>query len=193
MAFVNYRDLVAAYAGLDPANKAGDCGCGLDHACLEGLESASVAQVEGFASYFATRVFSGNKLYTTEHPCTYMTNHMYYDSQRGNGYPPPFRVSCSDPVRWRLNRCTPTTDGVAGVEWDWMNFYRSTAFGLDNGERIIPFKDMLEIQRRACGGACETTAVMTYDQLLNAAITKYGGSTSPYVKRLVDSASVYGL
>lgn len=100
----------------------GDCGCGfvdnpVDRShCLQSEEPIGGAAAEGFAHYFAARVWNDDD----QNACTFV----YYKNFNANGMllRPPVVRSCVQQVKWLENKCGGTSN--YGVEWDWMNAHK---------------------------------------------------------------------
>jgi len=160
---------------LDPAFIDERCGCqhvkaaNGDH-CLQSLERSSGAQVEGFAQFFASRIWNE----PTSPSCTFVYYKEFAEQTCAPGAVcedffapnanlllksqlPPFPVSCAPPVggtwfKWRNNYC-PMTDPVTGfvaadmgTERDWMGFL----YGVNTGPGAATMDDIHMIYRFAC-------------------------------------------
>lgn len=143
--------------------------------CMQSLERPGAAQVEGFAQYFAAKVWND----LDEPECTIPYYKQFIDTTcrvaqedcslhpdwANNGLvinSPPVPISCIDPQKWRNRNCLSGVFGPDEVptdlstEMDWMGFYYKltnpqTANRLTTGQ-------LFETYRRACGavtgGAC---------------------------------------
>jgi hypothetical protein len=185
-------------AGFDPSAQGGTCGCthvadpGDRMHCLQGRSEIGVAQVEGFAHYIASTVWS----HRVDQPCSYA---YYKNFNRGDleeALPPPILVSCSDTVKYHENNCFKQG---GGVEWDWMNFQRS--LGSTDAASYINTTDLLDIYRRACSlGStsssgnyiCSGGESLPFDKLNTASIAKFGLNT-PKALAFHNNAFKYGV
>jgi hypothetical protein len=129
----------------DPPRADAMCGCAhIDSAnrlhCLQSIEHVAAAENEGFAQFFASRVFNDP---SNPDECTfnYYKEGLFdacpthpdheFDCEPRNGkikVLPPFPVPCSTADRWRNTRCgglpatNDTTLAQMGTEQDWMQF-----------------------------------------------------------------------
>ncbi|MBX3192900.1 MAG: hypothetical protein KF819_38300, partial [Labilithrix sp.] len=149
--------------------------CSCDHIqtsntlhCLQSIEEPGAAQVEGFAQFFASRVWNR----ASEADCVFKYYKEFLNDACMPGVPadgctgaagglvkslPPIPLTCVAPVRWRNNNCFDASvnpgDLVTdfGVEFDWMGFlYSSNTQGVSTAS----VEDMFSIYRTACGGSC---------------------------------------
>lgn len=124
-----------------------------------------IASAEGFAHYFASRVWN----YDDPASCTFV----YYKNFNEGGVirQPPLARSCASEVRWLANNCS---QAQRGVEWDWMNFQRALAVS----PAPTALADLLEIYKAACGGTSCSGVERDFQDLALAASTKYGAADS---------------
>jgi hypothetical protein len=129
--------------------------------CLQGRELVGPAAAEGFAHYYAARLF--NALSPTE--CTFT----YYKEVRWNVGPdpagsdpticvepdcsePPVAISCAS--QWALNRDLCGDDPMypdTGTEADWLMFLWSLT---TQGPAPIEFSELVTLLRGACNRSC---------------------------------------
>jgi hypothetical protein len=125
--------------------------CSCDHVsgsnglhCLQSFERTSAAQLEGFAQFFAARVWNN-----TDNTCLFR----YYKQFReddGDVLQPPVNTSCSSYVNWRDNHCYSSW---GGTEYDWLQFMWNLAIG----SYKYSMHDIYEVYRGACtDGYCNS-------------------------------------
>lgn len=146
----------------------GACGCAFvtdpimegSH-CLQSKNSWGIATNEGFAHYFASRVWN------YDDPAT--CNFVYYKNIKEGAaiLKPPLTRSCAAPVKWMANNCPEL---FRGVEWDWMNFQRAIAVA----SAPTTLTDLLDIYKRACGGKSCNAVEKGFPDLAVAADLKFG-------------------
>jgi hypothetical protein len=178
--------------------------------CLQSWELSPAAQGEGFAQFFASKVWNN----PTQEDCTFA----YYkevlhptciegaaDCQQQtntgnyvNATPVP--VSCTNTVRWRnqwaaeltRNSATLTNPdgtpvyGYIGTEWDWMTFY----YNLNrDAESPWSINDLGALYTTACGGWCGLNEDDAFDftRLEAAALSLYGWESPKYQRLLFHS------
>lgn len=184
-----------------------DAMCRCDHVesanklhCLQSLERTGAAQGEGFAQFYAAKIFNQR----SESDCTFVYYKEFVDQtcrseECINWTPaapsqfaqlirsqPPLAVGCADPPRWRNNFC-----GVAdfGTELDWMAFYWQLHAGPGAGD-LFSMGDIYGVYTTACGGACN--ADEPWDDLQDAANTLFGVG-SPRADRFAGSGETAGV
>jgi hypothetical protein len=130
--------------------------------CLQSLEEPNAAEGEGFAQYFAARVFNDE----THHSCTFVYYKNFGDTVCRPGVsdcvtdpatglilnPPPVPLSCVEVVRWRNQKCANFgADFLTfGTEYDWLQFL----YGI--GENAAPdtrwsMSNVFDAYITACG------------------------------------------
>jgi hypothetical protein len=139
--------------------------CGCDHVtsanglhCLQSIERSTSAQNEGFAQFFASRVWNTQD----EADCTFVyykeflapaclnddcvMRGVFQDTTLYNN-PPPVPQSCVTPHKWRNRNCA-MTDANMSTEIDWMAFL----YNLNSvGALRSPMTDIWRIYQYACG------------------------------------------
>lgn len=172
--------------------------------CLGSLEDISAVQLEGFAHFFASKLFNAE----TGNACTFNYYKEFLDlncrpgaecvasGQSESGQPlflskVPFGVDCAQstgPVTWRNVHCEDPATAQAGVEYDWLAFYW-------NVHRVLaaPFsmKDLFDSYKQACGGTC-ASAHVTYPALRGGVDTQFG-ATSAKAIGFADAADLFGV
>jgi hypothetical protein len=178
--------------------------------CLQSLEEHGAANVEGFAQFFASRVWNR----ASESDCTFKYYKEFFDGDcvpgssscedfaGGKRSRPPIPVSCLSPIRWRNNhwldlQVSPgelVTD--FGTELDWMGFlYASNT----QGSNALSMADIFGVFRTACGASCEGVSVgwqvcsncnTEFEGLLHAAEESLSDDR---FQALVNGAQVYGV
>jgi hypothetical protein len=134
------------YGVYDPAEL---CHCGdwvppeqREH-CLQSREYFSAAANEGFAHFFATKLFNND-----QHAESIF---VYYKPLRfGGDWIPPFAISGYIPVSFMEALCTPSSFSHSGVEWDWLTFFYNVTSRDRPNYTTIP--DLYRIYSRACSG-----------------------------------------
>ena len=149
----------------------GDILCGCEHVdaanayhCLQSIENASAAAVEGFAQFYASKTWNRQN----ENDCAFV----YYKEFLNPGgcppgstctlfpaspadplaqqhgqvavIPPPLAISCNTPFKWRNTFC-PMVE--FGTEIDWMRFYWNVN---TQGPNKSTMDDLFQIYRHAC-------------------------------------------
>ena len=175
----------ADYNGSPSRTDSSACGCAFvgeaavegSH-CLQSKNSLGIATNEGFAHYFASRVWN----YDTPSSCTFV---YYKNFKEGSTLlRPPLARSCSAPVKWLLNNCA---EGNRGVEWDWMNFQRAIAVS----GAPTSMTDLLDIYKRACGGSSCEGVERNFQRLALAADLKFAYDSRAFEFR--EKGDAYGV
>lgn len=171
----SFGTLRLSYARDADVNESGACGCGFvpdttDRAhCLQSRQQLGAVQNEAYGHYIAANTWNN----TAAPACTFV----YYKTFRedsGQLVQPPVAKDCRVQARWMENHCTANN---RGVEWDWLNFFRSSGVS----GTPIPLSDLKAVYRRACGGtACSGSNEPTFSQLQSAAQTEFGAGTAKY-------------
>ena len=117
------------------------CVSGGSH-CLQSREDQNFAQHEGWANYFASRVFNRH----TSPNGTYVSNALFYD---GSTVYPPDPHDIYHPVRWHLENCPALH---SGVEWDWTAFFYRVSNHYNESRRISVY-DLMRVYRYSCTGS----------------------------------------
>jgi hypothetical protein len=151
--------------------------CACDHVdtsnklhCLQSVEEHGAANVEGFAQFFASRVWNR----ASDGDCTFKYYKEFFDGEcvpgssscedfaGGKRSRPPIPVSCLSPIRWRNKHCLDLQVGPVeavtdfGTELDWMGFlYASNT----QGSNALSMSDIFGVFRTACGASCERVSV----------------------------------
>lgn len=106
--------------------------------CLQSLEYTPVAQLEGYAQFFAARVWND-----ADDTCLFR----YYKQFRkddGSVKQPPFNASCASFVNWRDNHCFSHN---GGTEYDWLQFLWNVHAV---GSNKLSMHEIFEVYRGAC-------------------------------------------
>jgi hypothetical protein len=146
----------------------GFCGCqhvtaaNREH-CLQSIERSGPAQGEGFAQFFASKIWNHHG----DANCRFVYYKEFFDTvcrannpndpaicqpttvgqQVGINTLPPFSVSCGQPFKWRNNHCPMSELAEMGTEMDWMRFL----WNLNTvGSLLSPMTDIWQIYRHAC-------------------------------------------
>ena len=159
-------------------------GSGLQSHCLQSREYAAAAWQEGFAYFYAAKIFNDPQYSSCYigygkhvlHPVIIRGWDPYVS------YPPPVPTSCRNAVQWRKRYCYDSNDTNAGVEWDWMTFFWNIHHPNDSlaSSKRVSMTDYYEIKRRACTGSpsgmCSSSHTVTYQDFQDALWAKYCGS-----------------
>jgi len=176
---------------------------GTEGHCLQSREHASDAWEEGFAHFYAAKLFNDPVL-----PTCYVG----YYAQVRKYFPvfnlevilqPPVKTSCRDPVKWMVSECNVPRDQALGTEWDWMTFLWSIHGPLEYGTKRITMADYYSIKMAVCGASiyskCDETdptkpPLTTYPAFRAAALAHFGGNPSNVkYKHIVDMAKLHGV
>lgn len=163
--------------------------------CLQSLEEPNAAQIEGFAQYYAAKVWNDD----TQNDCTFVYYKNFGDTTCWPGVTdcvndaasglinnkPPMPVSCVQPVRWRNTNCLGASPSDAllasGTEFDWLEFL----YGI--GQNATPaarwsMQDVFNAYVVACGDNTPANA-----QRCTGGNVSWAGSTT--AKSLRDGAA----
>lgn len=158
-------------------------GCRCDHVvssnkkhCMQSLEEAGVAQVEGWAQFYAAKAFND----PAQNDCThvYYKEYLYLDKEFPSAHTPPVPRDCRGMVRWHYNYCWHPGQDVS-TEHDWMNFLWS-ANTVSSSRSTMD--DLAAIFRTACtggGGLCGTWDHLTWPDFVAASEVHHGGASTP--------------
>ncbi len=156
--------------------------------CLQSGEQEGVAEVEGFAQSFATKVF--NNWYQTDGTLVY-----YKPFRKDDGtylYPPMARDSYND-ILWEQNHCA---HAGRGVEWDWSAFLFDVS-SYASGYNATSFPELFDIYKIACNGntstPCTANQTIVWSQLEGAAQLYYGGQLDSRYLRFQASGLDHGV
>lgn len=141
--------------------------CGCQHVraangehCLQSIERGGVAQGEGFAQFFASKVWNE----PTNDSCTFVYYKELFDEVCHGRDPadcqpevvgavpgittlPPFGINCREPFKWRNNHCPISEAAEMGTELDWIGFF----YNLNRvGPLTSSMDDIWLIYRHAC-------------------------------------------
>ena len=162
--------------------------------CVQSREFAGAAHVEGFAHFYAAKLFNNS----AESDCTFV----YYKEflkpvivppilpPMNFVVPPPSPISCSAPKTWMETYCAEGEAGK-GVEWDWLNFLRS--INITTAPNSISLADFNAILFKACGDASCTGKVRSFENMASAASTLYGGDTDLRTQRFRAAGNANGV
>lgn len=179
MGFVNYEYVLAP-----------DHLCRCDHVtsgnpvhCLQSREEIGGAQVEGWAQFYASRVWNNRD----QSDCAFV---YYKDVEFLSIEPPPVEVDCKYQMKWMENFCLASDQGT---EWDWMAFLYDVNTAPASARSTID--DLGAIYVASCGGSlCETGNDQGHWSTLDgAAFTYYGGLGSAKYSRFVTASDNFGV
>jgi hypothetical protein len=112
--------------------------------CLQSIERTGAAQVEGFAQFFASRVWNDK----TEADCTFAYYKEFLD-QIGTTHAPPVAIDCASPQKWRNNHCNMGANADFTTEVDWLGFlYNLNVLGPEATR--VAMTDLWKIYKNAC-------------------------------------------
>jgi hypothetical protein len=145
--------------------------------CLNSRELSRVAQYEGFAHFFATKVWNND----TQADATFVYYKRFQNSET-SFTEPPMAKNGFDPIKWLETTpgtgtsppgCKTPWSGL-GVEFDWLTFfYNVTSRDSGRAATRTTLPDLYNIYELACGGTCTNTTAPTGVQLYNAACTYF--------------------
>lgn len=151
--------------------------------CLQSRELTGAAQIEGFAQFFASRVFNS----PAGSDCTFVY-YKEFKNPDGSVSSPPLARDCKAHVHWMENYCLAAN---AGTEQDWMNFLYNVNTVSANRTMM---NDLANIYVSACGGSlCNWSDNAYWEQLRAAAQTYYGGPLDARYLHFVNTASSTGV
>jgi len=153
--------------------------------CLQSREYTRAAWEEGFAHFYAAKIFNDAQYYPQYTGCVISYYKSVLDPNiifRGPVMrSPPITLSCRDAVKWRKTYCYDPNDDNAGTEWDWLTFFWNIHWPDADyaSQKRISMADYYEIKRRACTGSpsgmCTNAHVIKYSDFRTAAWAKYCG------------------
>lgn len=189
--------------------------------CLQSLELPGAAELEGFAQFFASKVWNRG----LENNCTYVYYKNFDDTACLPGVEdcapstanpglftnkPPIPVACNVAVRWRNTHCVDSSSSVDvlqyGTEYDWMEFFYAINNARDSAERWI-MADIFNAYLAACSDsydpkntrACVGTNVTWTGagkdgrSLVKGAQASAGGPQSRMARSFADTGDQYGV
>ncbi|MGH7271509.1 MAG: hypothetical protein ACREJ3_13850, partial [Polyangiaceae bacterium] len=187
--------------------------------CLQSVEGDTGAQIEGFAQFFASRVWNDPQSPTCEFvyykeflrpdstPCPtgrtciagplskVLPNGVQVTIPAGfHAEVPPLGVDCRQAVKWRNRQCTVGGDfSVLGTEYDWMGFfYNMNTIDLPAGTRYA-MTDLNATYIASCAPATSCSrAQPDYMSLLMGDESHFGMNDRRSV-RFRSSATTYGV
>jgi hypothetical protein len=168
----------------DPPGAPASCSCGHVSGtnglhCLQSIERTSSAIVEGYAQFFATRVWNNPD------SGALFRYYKQFRNENGTVTQPPLNVSSSTFSNWRDNHCF---DELMSTELDWLQFFWNLhaigSFKYSMGRIFDVFGD-------ACNGSCEGQNV-TWDMLDAGAASFFGNGSNEHNKLVTtgDNAGV---
>jgi hypothetical protein len=189
------QEVNGAIACADPPGTDALCRC--DHVdvanklhCLQSVETPGGAQVEGFAQFYASKIY--NRL--ADNDCTFVYYKEFLDQTCRSDecsqiapspptqYPflqrsvPPLGVDCANPPRWRNVHCAMPD---FGTELDWMAFYWLIHSG-SGGAAPLSMADIYGVYTTACAGSCNRD--QPWEVLETAAVTLFGAGTTQAIR-----------
>jgi|GEM_PF-2321909 len=171
-----------AYCFTADGNVTGDCenhlpdhpnappSCSCDHVsgsnslhCLQSYEHTTAAQVEGWAQFFAARVWNDAG------PGCIFNYYKQFREDDGSVEQPPYKVSCDSNVNWRDNHCFGSW---GGTEYDWLQFFWNLhAVGSYKYSTL----DIFNAYENACGGSCSGEWI-SWSELSNGAANLFSNA-----------------
>jgi hypothetical protein len=160
--------------------------CSCDHVsgsnalhCLQSFERTSSAIVEGYAQFFAARVWNN-----ADSTCVFRY-YKQFRNDNGTVTQPPVNTSCAVYSNWRDNHCY---DDWISTELDWLQFlwnlHAVGSWKYSMGRIFDVFGD-------ACNGSCSNQNV-TWD-LLEAGAASFLGAGSNEHQKLVTAGDNAGV
>jgi hypothetical protein len=131
--------------------------------CLQSIERTGGAQREGFAQFFAARVWNDN----SESDCSFVYYKEFLDDTcvadpqdplgscpdipTGGAVlrSPPLRVDCAAPQKWRNRHCNAAEYADMTTELDWLGFLYNLNVLAPEATRV-PMTDIWKIYRNTC-------------------------------------------
>lgn len=166
-----------------------DAMCRCDHVdlanklhCLQSLEAPGGGQLEGFAQFYASKVWNRR----SDADCTFVYYKEFLDQACRSGECstvtpsapsrfatlqrsiPPVAMSCAAPTLWRNNNCNVP---AFGTELDWLSFFW-TLHGAAPGAMPLAMADINSVYTTSCGGSC--AGDQPWKKLAAAAVTRFG-------------------
>ncbi len=195
---LSYRFKDGADDVSDPVGTPPLCRC--DHVtvandwhCLQSVELPGAAQTEGYAQFYASRIWNN----AADNDCVFG----YYKEFRDRTCPagadctqlgtddwsifPPVARACKAPVKWRNREC-PNVE--YGTEYDWMGFLYAVNTDSVAG---LSIEDIFGAYVEACGGNCKDSLV-GFDELRQAVETIYG-PVDPRSNLVLQAGRNYGV
>ena len=174
--------------------------------CLQSREFVGAAWAEGFAYFFAAKLFNSpadSDCYLGYSKDAYVKKFVYFP----NTYiylasPPPVKVSCRGPVRWRVEQCNDpyaAPSALTGTEVDWMTFLWNIHAPNEYGNKRTSMADYYHLKKQACVLAAFTHCVDTYPNLkidfqkFRDAASAYYGSSSIKYRHIVEMGTSHGV
>ena len=153
--------------------------------CLQSAETASAAGVEGWAHFYASKVWA--------HPTTETTMFNYYKQFRLDPpygvLNPPVMVAADHNVMWSDTHWAAWTGAGGGTEYDWLQFiwrvHRMTA-------NKSTMSEIREVYLDACNSSSCNGFNMTWPAFKSGALSYYG-SASPKYQHILESAASRGV
>lgn len=153
--------------------------------CMQSLEEAGVAQIEGWAQFYAAKAF--NNPYENDCTHVYYKEYLYLDKEFPSTHTPPVPRDCRGMVRWHYNYCWHPGQDVS-TEHDWMNFLWS-ANTVSSSKSSMD--DLATIFRTACtggSGLCSSGTALTWPDFAAASELHFGGVSHPQHQHFLGSA-----
>ncbi len=158
--------------------------------CMQSRHETGGAAMEGFAQMFAARVFNS----TTQSNASFN----YYKpflNQWNDVVPPPLAIDAYNPHQYMEYWC-PSLNGGEGIELDWLNFF----YGISHeaASNATSISNLFSIYKVACGdplalAKCTSSDTVNWSGLVGAALTHYGGISSPLFARFNDTGDDTGV
>jgi len=197
-------------AYLDYSHSATEPLCRCDHIpnaairlhCLQSREFAGAAWAEGFAHFFAAKVFNSpadSDCYLGYYKHAYVKKYVPFSgSYMFLIFPPPLQVSCRGPVRWRVEQCNDP-NGATGTEVDWMTFLWNIHVPSEYGNKRTTMTDYHHLRKQAClkAGLSHCHGNWPYHQIdfqkFSGAARDYYGGQSPKYLHIAEMGTLHGV
>lgn len=151
--------------------------------CLNSAEFTSAAMSEGFAQFWAARLFNA----ANENNCTFVYYKEFPVPGFGIAVPPPVPFSCTAPTRWYEGYCTQFTG--MGSEIDWMGFF----WNINTAGNRLTLTDIANVYKRACGGGTCLNKQAPVPALLKLAARGEFGVNSAKDQHFEQALTTYGV
>lgn len=167
------------------------CGCGFVTGanqlhCLQSMERAPEAHLEGFAHFVAAKLW--NNAAGTD--CAF-----YYYKQfkipGGAVAQPPVLVDCKNPVRWRDTECWLSGAETFGTEYDWLQFFWNVNTVGANKSTMADLYEVFSSAPPCVADDCQSQAVSWSD--LEDGAENHFGTNAPQTLNFRSRGDTFGV
>ena len=159
--------------------------------CIQSWEQAGGAFIEGFAQFYAAKVF--NEWRHTDCVFAY-----YKEFRQDNGVVlmPPVAMSCRTNHRWMKNHCDYSAQS-GGVEMDWMTYFWNVHAPQEYGNKRISMQEYHLIKRKSCTGStgslCSSAHQLDFETWRVGALDYFGSSSNLKFQHVRDMGYLHGV